>query len=213
MSQPFKGVIFDLGGVVFSSPMHAFSKMEIKHGLEHNFLNKMIVRNGESSTWSKLERGLLEMNEEFFLAFDQEIAAAGAQGFSSKALMQEVDNSMGVNQNMLTAIATLKQNHFCVAALTNNWIEGKDKKGFGEQIQQHFDIFVESAKEGMQKPDPKIYQLTLKRMRLNAEEVIFLDDIGRNLKSAQALGITTIKVSDAELALKELEKLVQLDLL
>jgi hypothetical protein len=37
---------------------------------------------------------------------------------------------------------------------------------------------------------------------------IFLDDIGRNLKAARALGMTTIKVEDAETALSELEALV-----
>ncbi len=208
----YKGVIFDLGGVVFSSPMQAFSKLEKQHGLEHNFLNRMIVRNGEDSAWSKLERGLLAMGEEFFSAFDKEIALAGASNFSSRELMQEVNRSMGVNQNMLKAIEILKQNELKVAALTNNWVENDSKKGFGEQIQEYFDVFIESAKVGLQKPDPEIYKLTLNIMELLPEQTIFLDDIGRNLKSAHALGITTIKVSEPEKAIGELSSLLNLEL-
>lgn len=207
----YKGVIFDLGGVVFSSPMQAFSKLEKQHGLEHNFLNRMIVRNGENSAWSKLERGLLSMGDDFFSAFDEEIANAGAKNFSSKELMHEVNQSMGVNQSMLKAIETLKRNQLVVAALTNNWVE-KDNKGFGEQIMDYFDVFIESAKVGLQKPDPEIYKLTLNTMNLQPEETIFLDDIGRNLKSAKALGFTTIKVSEPETALSELSGLLKFEL-
>ena len=36
----------------------------------------------------------------------------------------------------------------------------------------------------------------------------FLDDIGRNLKPARALGMMTIKVDDPDQALRELETLV-----
>jgi epoxide hydrolase-like predicted phosphatase len=208
----FKGVIFDLGGVVFSSPMQAFAKFESLHGLEHNFLNRMIVRNGENSAWSKLERGLLSMGSEFFSDFDKEIKEAGARNFSSKALMEEVNNSMGVNPSMLKTIELLKQEKLKVAALTNNWIEDESKEGFGEQIQEHFDIFIESAKEGLQKPDPEIYKLTLNKMKLAPEETVFLDDIGRNLKSANALGITTIKVVEPIEAIKQLSEILKLDL-
>ena len=41
----------------------------------------------------------------------------------------------------------------------------------------------------------------------------FLDDIGRNLKPARALGMATIKVDDPEQALRELSTLLGFDLL
>ena len=41
---------------------------------------------------------------------------------------------------------------------------------------------------------------------------MFLDDIGRNLKTARALGMTTLKVDDPESALAELESLLSLAL-
>ena len=41
---------------------------------------------------------------------------------------------------------------------------------------------------------------------------MFLDDLGRNLKPAQALGIKTIQVKNALTALRELEKIVGVQL-
>ena len=47
----------------------------------------------------------------------------------------------------------------------------------------------------MSKPDPAIYKYTLDKLEVNAEDAIFLDDLGHNLKAAKALGLRTIKVS------------------
>jgi len=37
---------------------------------------------------------------------------------------------------------------------------------------------TESAKLGISKPDPDIFRVLLKRLRVDGEETIFLDDIG-----------------------------------
>jgi len=207
-----KAVIFDLGGVVISSPMQAFFEAEKRLGLAPNFLNKVIVANGENSAWARLERGELSMNQAFFTAFDQEMSDAGAPGLNSKALMQNMASSATVNQCMITAIQKLKANGFKVAALTNNWRDPQTD-GFAIPLKDNFDLLVESAVEGMQKPDPRIYQICCQRLGVNPEQSIFLDDIGRNVKAARALGMQTIKVSDPLVALKELEALVGMPLL
>jgi len=207
-----KAVIFDLGGVVISSPMQAFFDAEKRMGLTPNFLNKVIVANGEKSAWARLERGELSMNQTFFTAFDQEMSDAGAPGLNSKALMQNMASSATVNECMITAIQKLKANGFKVAALTNNWRDPQTD-GFAIPLKDNFDLLVESAVEGMQKPDPRIYQICCQRLGVNPEQAIFLDDIGRNVKAARALGMQTIKVIDPVVALKELEGLVDTPLL
>jgi len=42
-------------------------------------------------------------------------------------------------------------------------------------------------------------------------QTAFLDDIGRNLKAARALGMTTIKVEDPHVALRELSGVLGFD--
>lgn len=53
---------------------------------------------------------------------------------------------------------------------------------------------IESALEGTRKPEEQFYLKLLDRLKMNPEEVVFLDDIGRNLKTAQKMGFHTIKV-------------------
>jgi epoxide hydrolase-like predicted phosphatase len=71
---------------------------------------------------------------------------------------------------------------------------------------------VESAAVGMRKPDPRMYALICRELGVAPSETVFLDDIGANLKTARALGMTTIKVEDPERALRELGALLALEL-
>ena len=65
---------------------------------------------------------------------------------------------------------------------------------------------------GWRKPDPRIYQLACRDLGVAPAEAVFLDDIGRNLKSARALGMTTIKVDDPDVALAELSAVLGFEL-
>ncbi|KAF2196433.1 HAD-like protein [Delitschia confertaspora ATCC 74209] len=94
------------------------------------------------------------------------------------------------------------------------------------EIQGLFDVFVSSAHVGVRKPDPRAYELAVREMDkaarekgdksgVKAEEVLFLDDIGVNLKWAKKSGLRTIKVDLGKTreAVKELEKQTGLNLL
>ena len=80
---------------------------------------------------------------------------------------------------MLTAISRIRARGLRVAALTNNWPnEGENP------IRAHFDVFIESSVVGLRKPDPRIYRLVCRELGIEPAAAAFLDDIGRNLKSA-----------------------------
>lgn len=49
------------------------------------------------------------------------------------------------------------------------------------------------SRAGKRKPDPEFYEYALNLLKVKPSEVVFLDDIGPNLKAAQRLGITTIR--------------------
>ncbi len=53
---------------------------------------------------------------------------------------------------------------------------------------QVFKGIIVSGEEKMIKPDPKIYQLLLKRYGLSAEKLLFIDDRSENIDAAKALG-------------------------
>ena len=205
--MPIKAVIFDLGGVILDSPMKIFAEFERQHGLPENFLNRTIVESGRDGAWARLERGELTLTE-FFDAFDQEIREAGAD-ISSRQLMDAVNDFANVRPEMLEAVRRLRKSGYLVAALTNNWLldDGGTSTGL-DMLKAEFDVFIESSRAGVAKPDPKIYEMALRELGVRAESAIFLDDIGRNLKPARQMGMTTIKVTSASDALAELDRVL-----
>ena len=108
---------------------------------------------------------------------------------------------------MIAAIRAIKQRGLKVGALTNNWAPSEPQADHGPHALGRlgdFDVVVESAVEGLRKPDPRIYELACERLGISPDEAVFLDDLGVNLKPARALGMTTIKVEDPATALAEL---------
>ena len=75
-----------------------------------------------------------------------------------------------------------------------------------------FDFFFESSKENVRKPDPEFYLRACKKGNVDPSEVVFLDDLGINLKPAKVLGMSTIKVVDPIEALSELQAFLDFDL-
>ena len=72
----YKGVIFDLGGVVLDSPLHVIARFEKERGIPANFVNQLVVETGPDGAWSKLERGEVDL-EGFCTLFDAECEARG----------------------------------------------------------------------------------------------------------------------------------------
>ncbi len=209
--MPIKAVIFDLGGVILDSPMGIFAEFEKKHGLDANFLNHLIVNQGPQGAWARLERGELDL-ESFAAVFDEELREAGA-GISAHELMEAVNAFARLRPRMIEAVRCIRRAGFQAAALTNNWIQADGRTSTGMQdLKREFDVFVESSLAGVAKPDPEIYVMALKELGVEAHEAVFLDDIGRNLKTARELGMATIKVASEEAALEELEALLAIPL-
>ena len=80
------------------------------------------------------------------------------------------------------------------------------------EVMTLFDHVVESSKVGVRKPEPKFYEMACEMAEVTPEQVVFLDDLGVNLKPARAMGMRTIKVLNAVQALRELEDQLGLSL-
>jgi putative hydrolase of the HAD superfamily len=76
---------------------------------------------------------------------------------------------------------------------------------YSKDIMAMFDVVIESAKIGIRKPNPKIYELMCEQLGVAPPVCVFLDDLGGNLKPAKAMGMTTIKVESGAQAIAELE--------
>jgi putative hydrolase of the HAD superfamily len=205
----YEAVVFDLGGVVYPSPLDVFRAYEREHGLPDRFISEVVLADPEHGAWSRLERGELGFDE-FCDAFDAECAARGG-AVSARELMKGVAERLDPRPVMVTAIGAIRRHGLKTGALTNNWADDPASKR-ASPVTDWFDVVVESAVEGMSKPDPRIYRLVCERLHVAPEASVFLDDLGANLKPARDLGMTTIKVADPETAVAELEAVLGFEL-
>jgi len=199
----YRAVIFDLGGVVVGSPLHAIAAYERELRIPAGAINRIVVDTAPSGAWSRLERGEL-MLEEFYPAFDADCAAAGYT-ICAREMMLRIAEFVAPRPAMLGAVRSIRSHGLRAGAITNNWVA---EDGGTSVLRPHFDVFIESAVVGMRKPDPRIFHLACDELGVAPEESIFLDDIGINLKAARTLGMTTIKVGTEEAALDELQRLL-----
>jgi FMN phosphatase YigB (HAD superfamily) len=118
---------------------------------------------------------------------------------------------------MYPALLRLKAAGWKLAAMSNTTIypEGHAfNEKSADDVREIFEIFVSSAHVGMRKPNRDIYEYTLEKIRerwgedIQPGDIVFLDDIGENLKMGRTVGLRTIRVflGKTEVAVRELEK-------
>lgn len=208
-----RAVIWDFGGVLTSSPFEAFARFERERGYPEGFIRRVNATNPDSNAWALLERSEIPIDE-FDRRFDAEARALGhpLPGVQVLALL-----AGDLRPRMVAALRTCRAT-LRTACITNNvsFGEGPGMAAAADgarrvaEVMALFEFVLESSKEGVRKPDPRIYRLALERLGVAAEEAVYLDDLGINLKPARALGIHTIKVSDPDAALDELAALTGL---
>lgn len=74
-------------------------------------------------------------------------------------------------------------------------------------ISNFFNVIVVSGENGRRKPHQKIFQDTLQRLQVNADETVYIGDSPpEDIKGAKAAGLKTIFVSSQFYSLTELQK-------
>ena len=209
-----KAVFWDFGGVITSSPFESFNKYETENNLPKDFLRLINSTNSDSNAWAKLERSEVDLDEFNDLFLDE--SRKLGHPIPGKEVIALLKGE--VRPQMIEALKSIKD-RLVLACLTNN-IQAMDKgfegnvsaSGKHDEIMQLFDFVIESSKVNVRKPDPDFYLLACKKAKISPDEAIFLDDLGINLKPAKELGMKTIKVIDPDVALDELQSLLDFKL-
>jgi putative hydrolase of the HAD superfamily len=198
-----RATLWDFGGVILSSPFEAFTAYEETHGLPVGVIRRINSTNPNDNAWAHLERGDISF-EDFCDRFETEACLQGAQ-LDARTLMGLLAGEL--RPAMVEAVRRCHE-QLKTGLVTNNFIMVEEEQARRPDALALFDVIIESSKSGLRKPDPRIYELACREMEVEPEEVVFLDDLGINLKPARAMGMTTIKVTDPATALAELEQAV-----
>lgn len=205
-STRFDAVLFDFGGVLADGPFDAFTRYEEEKGLPAGFVRNLNATDHETNAWAQLERGEVGIDE-FCDLFEAEAQRAGGK-VDARVLISSIQGSR--RPAMIEAVRRCHE-HFQTALLTNNFVRvrGTDAHLWLDEL---FDVVVESAVEGIRKPDPAFYRLACDLLGVGPSKCVFLDDLGVNLRPAREMGMTTIKVTEPADAIEELQVLLDLDL-
>ena len=202
-----RAALFDFGGVILASPFEAFAHYERAKGLPPDFIRGLNTRNPDANAWARLERNEVPFDE-FCRLFEAEADEAGHH-IDARDMLALISGD--VRPAMVEAVRRCKKAGLKTGLLTNNWVSYEDR---GDDISERnealelFDVVIESSKVGVRKPDPRFYELACEALAITPSEAVFLDDLGINLKPARAMGMTTIKVEDPDVAIAELEAVV-----
>ena len=206
-----KAVISDFGGVITTPLTEAFTRAHEEMGIPLSALREAMAllasRHPEPPLFV-LERG--QMTEPEFMAM--------VQGALGEVLGRDVTlddygiRIMGAverNEPLLDYYQRLRDERgIRLAVLTNNVREWHDAWRTRLRIDELFELVVDSAFEGMRKPEPEIYAVVLSRLGLPAGACAFVDDVEVNVVAAREAGMHAIHFRDTEQAIAELDALV-----
>jgi len=189
-------VIFDYGGVLATSPWHAFADFERRHGLEPGGLVPYfaVVHDGLPA-WHAIECGRLPWKD----FADQVVANAIAAGVDLGDV-HDIEALMPLTAlwPMVHRVRRLKDDGYRLAILSNNVREFATYWRSTVPLEL-FDVVVDSCEEGIRKPDPEIYRRTADRLGVAPEACVFLDDSADNVRAATELGMRGIVVDPLQI--------------
>jgi len=113
-----------------------------------------------------------------------------------------------LNVEMVELIRKIKMNNdFKLMCLSNinssHWKYLKKQKW---DIWELIDEFILSHEIQLTKPDPKIFEYTLKKAGCQPEEILYIDDGLNNIRSASDLGFIGIRFTDITTLIEDLKK-------
>jgi putative hydrolase of the HAD superfamily len=200
-----RAVVFDLGGVLIEGGPSEVIAFGARTGLgdeQWRSLRREIF--GNDGMWAELERGEVAY-EDFVRELRCRVNAAGGNlSEEDAAFFMGRPEPMGkmspIRPAMVEAVRRLRS-MMPTALLTNNVAEWRAGWSVVFKDPELFEVIVDSSEVGARKPEPKIYQITRDRLDVEHESILFVDDIGQNLKAAKQLGWQTLLFTDENDAL------------
>jgi putative hydrolase of the HAD superfamily len=198
-------LVCDFGGVLTSPIQEGFLAYQAESGVSLEQLGAALARaaeeHGEHPLFA-LERG--EITEVEFAA---RVRAHLEDGFDPIRLRTLYFERLRPNAAMIQHVRELRARGVRAALLTNNVREWEPLwRAKLPEIDELFELVVDSAFVGLRKPDPAIYSLTLERLGgVSPRRCVFVDDLEVNCEAARTLGMAAVRFESAEQAIPRIE--------
>jgi epoxide hydrolase-like predicted phosphatase len=195
------GLLVDFGGVLTSSVWDSFADFCRDKGLAEDSMRRLFREDPAAlADLRELETGRIEEHE-FERRFAERLGLEDAAD-----LIDSMFRGMKPSEPMVAAVRAARDSGIRTGLVSNSWSTSHYDR---DLLVQLFDIAVISAEVGLHKPQPEIYLLAAKRLGVEPERCVFIDDLRENCAGAEAVGMTAILHRDVAASVARLEELLR----
>jgi len=184
-----KAVIFDYGGVLTKrSFADTFCNNIAKQfNLKPENVKDAFEKNNHSYLISKIS------GKEFFERFAKSIGVDKPPNFFIKKFL----NSEEPRGEAYKIVKKLK-GKYKLCLLSDNYSEFVEMIEKEHHLKELFDVLVFSSREEVEKPDKRIFMITLQRLGVKPEECVYTDDKEDNVRAGQDVGMESLLFTSAD---------------
>ena len=210
MEEGIRAVIFDIGGVLeLSKTPDVLNKKEYIWTVGvHNYMIKKLK--------ISLDQYFDSLDTAYAMSIEGKIPRLKAVKIISKNLKisskrliklfyKACKKNFKHNKQLFKQAFKLKKKGYKIAILSDQSHFSK-RALILRKYTKKFNAVVVSCDVGIRKPNPKIYKLVLKKLKLKPRQTVFIDNQEWNTKPAQKLGMKTILFKNNKQLFKQLEK-------
>lgn len=191
-------VIIDMGGVIVrTEDKEPRDRMAERFGLTRDQINALVF---DSPTAQLATIGKLPL-EQHWAQICQTLHVPVEEAHS---LEKEFFAGDSVDWRLVDYLRSLRPRH-ATALLSNAWNGLREKLDMEWGILDAFDQVVISAEVGLAKPDPRIFALTLERLKVTAAQAVFVDDFPENTGAAAAAGLHVVRFLNTDQTITDIE--------
>ncbi len=191
-NQPeIKAIIFDIGGVLIRTEDRSHrNNLEKRLGLEPGE-SEILVFNGEMGR--KAQHG--EISSAELYGWIQQHLGLDDAGIAQ--FRHEFWAGDQLDTDLVEFIKSLREKYtVCVISNFMDALPAMLKTEYPAADAFHFTVV--SAHVGIMKPDPRIFEYTIKLLNLRPEETVFIDDFQHNIDGCRAVGMHGIHFKPQE---------------
>ena len=192
-----KGLIFDFGGVISKTLFETHEHSEAALGLAKGTLTWRGPFDVEGDRlWQKMQRDEISERDYWHIRTQEVGALLGEDWQTMQTLVQRSrgDNpDVAIRPQAVRVIEAAAAANIPLAILSNE-LDLFYGKALRQKISclSYFSEIIDATYTGILKPDPRAYEMCASALKLRPSDCVFVDDQLRNVKGAQAVGMSTV---------------------
>ncbi|MET9499938.1 HAD family phosphatase [Streptomyces sp. NPDC006552] len=203
-----RAVLFDFGGVLTTSVIAAFTRLDHALGAEPGQVLRLLSKDARSSALLVAHEEGRIGEREFEHGFAARLRAHGIEAEDAQGrprLLSRLQAGLRPDADTIALVARLRSDGYRVGLLSNSL--GDDCYA-GFDLPALFDAVTVSGEIGVRKPSQRAYALACERLGARPEETVMVDDLEQNITAAARLGIAGVLHHDARTTAAALARLL-----